>query len=84
MALKFKDVSSFSQDSTDRTPRSFVAYVGGLCLVVTRHRDYPGQWLLRCDPFLETAIDDCPVADAQRQAVTLLMDTLAAAIKLLG
>ena len=39
MALKFKDVSSFSQDSTDRTPRSFVAYVGSLCLVVTRHRE---------------------------------------------
>lgn len=84
MAIKFKDVSSFSQDSTDRTPRSFVAYVGGLCLVVTRRRDYPGQWKLSCDPFFETAIDDCPAEDAQRQAVTLLRDTLAEAIKLLG
>ena len=84
MALKFKDISSYSQGAKDRTPHSFEARVGGFKLVVTRHIHYPEQWLLRCDPFLETAIDDCPVADAQRQAVDRLRTALVACLELLG
>ena len=84
MALKFKDISSYSQSDKDRTPHSFEARVGGFRLVVTRHIHYPEQWLLRCDPFLETAIDDCPAKDAQRQAVVLLRGNLTACIKQLG
>ena len=83
MAVMFKDVTSFSQGATDRTPRTFVAEAGDLRIVVTRHIDYPGQWVLQCDPFFRVAINDCTAQYAQCQVLNLLKKHLTACLKAL-
>lgn len=40
----WRDITSFSRDEKDRTPRTFQADVLGTRLIVTRHIDYPGKW----------------------------------------
>lgn len=43
------DVTSFSQNAKDRTPRTWRAKFGRFDVVVTRHRDYaPGEWVSMC------------------------------------
>jgi len=66
----WKDVTSYSRDAVKRIPGTFECELSNYRLVVTRHFDYPGQWLLRC-VFGKFCIADCPVEEAQAQALTI-------------
>lgn len=50
MSLPYwKNITSYAQGETDRTPRTWELTVNSLRLIVTRHRDYPpDRWLFRC------------------------------------
>jgi hypothetical protein len=68
----WKDISSYSQSDKERIPKTFKCTISKYSLLVTRHRDYPGQWLLRCDGmFYEIPIEDCSAQAARAQAFTL-------------
>lgn len=47
----WKDTTSFSRGDIDRTPRTWHMSFGSITLTVTRHIDYPGTWVTRCDLF---------------------------------
>jgi len=47
MKYQWKDITSYSQGDTNRTPGSWEMSVGSLRIVVTRHIDHdPTDWLL--------------------------------------
>jgi hypothetical protein len=83
---KWQDVSSYSRDDTDRTPRSMQRKVGStIRLTVTRHIHYaPDAWVSNCEPFWtqrELAAKELPAAQAEaeqmlRDALTEALDAL--------
>jgi len=55
--MKWNDVTSFSRNDVDRTPKSWLlTLASGIRLVVTRHIDYPGKWVIRCDPYIDIQV----------------------------
>lgn len=81
----WEDVTSYSRGDTDRTPRSWKYDAGGLKIVVTRHIDYPGTWILRCEPWFsarQLESDDVESAKAEalglvREKVRIVLNNLA-------
>ena len=50
--MQWKDISSYSQRDTDRTPKTWALKAAGLKIVVTRHIHHaPDAWVLSCEPF---------------------------------
>lgn len=50
--MQWKDISSYSQRDTDRTPKTWELKVARLTVIVTRHIHHaPDAWVLSCDPF---------------------------------
>lgn len=75
MAIKFKDVTSHSKSSEDRTPRTWEAEIASVRLTVTRHRDYlPDEWIATSYPELVCMelLQSKDVIEAQNEAVELL------------
>lgn len=82
-SVKWKDVTSFSQGDTDRTPRSWTANAGRIRIDVHRHIHYPPDvWLLSCDA-LRIDNNELPsrdIEDAKCEAVAVVRGLLEAAI----
>lgn len=76
------DVTSFSQNCKDRTPRTWRAKFGRFDLVVTRHRDYePDEWVCRCYGLWETKkLASKNLLEAACQAKAMLQVELETAI----
>ena len=55
VAAIWKDVSSYSKDGP-RIPTAWQISLpeGFRICVVQNHRDYPGKWVLHCEPFFNT------------------------------
>ena len=72
MAVKWQDVTSYSRDDKDRTPRTWRMDVCGISLSVTRRHGLDG-WYLICEPWhslrLLTSAD---ADDAQAEAMELI------------
>ena len=69
------DVTSYQRGDTERVPRSWKYHAGGLKIVVTRHIDYPGVWILQCEPWFsarQLASDDAE--DAKAEALVLVRE----------
>lgn len=47
--LNWKDISSFSHRDTNRETKTVEANAGVVRLVVTRHIDYPGKWVVKSE-----------------------------------
>lgn len=75
MMQHWKDISSFSSGEKDRTPKTWSCITGSsLRLVVTRHIDAPGRWVVRCEPYFNfKTLDSLDVEDAKVEAVKLVL-----------
>lgn len=78
----WRDVTSFSQNAKDRTPRTWNAKFGAFSLVITRHMDYaPDQWTAYCHGvFPQRAMASKDVREAACQAKAMLQVELETAI----
>lgn len=78
----WRDVTSFSQNAKDRTPRTWNAKFGAFNLVLTRHMDYaPDQWTAYCHGvFPQRAMASKDVGEAACQAKAMLQVELETAI----
>jgi hypothetical protein len=76
------DVTSFSQNAKDRTPRTWRARFGKFDLVLIRHIGYaPDQWTAYCDGvFPQRAMASMDVREAACQAKAMLQAELETAI----
>ena len=54
--MTWKDVSSYSRDEKDRTPKSWQWKANGTHLVVTHHIHYPGEWVMTFEPFIRMKV----------------------------
>jgi len=53
--MKWNDISSYSKNDQDSTPKTWESRFGGLNVVVTRHRHCaPDEWVLTCVPWFNT------------------------------
>lgn len=79
----WKDITSFSQGTTDRTPRTWRAQFGVFDLVLTRHTHYAADaWLASCPGvFSDRKMDSREVYDAAAQAVAILQSKLENTLK---
>lgn len=64
-------------------PTTWVGYSDGLRFAVTRHRDYPGQWVLRCHAIGVDiqALDTITAQDAMEEAVRFIVRRLEKMLK---
>ena len=74
--MHWKDISSHSKSSKDRTPKTWQTSIAGIRLVITRHRDYdPDDWIVRSHPelldseLLESKDVDAAKAEAESRLV---------------
>ena len=71
----WEDITSFSRVDKDRTPRTWsMALASGTRLVVTRHIDYPGKWIIRCNPYIDMQVlrsDD--IDKAKEEAIKMIL-----------
>ena len=72
---KWEDVSSWSRDEKDRTPKTWQCRLGPMVLVVTRHVHYRG-WVMRsdfdeCQPLMSSEIEA-----AKNEALERIMSCL--------
>jgi hypothetical protein len=76
------DVTSFSQNAKDRTPRTWRAKFGRFDLVVTRHRDCaPDEWVSMCFGIWDTRkMASKSLREAACQAKAMLQVELETAI----
>lgn len=66
------DATSYSQNNTDRTPRTWEIRLGGLQLTVTRHIHYPGSWIMKCEPFFSSKdLENIDVETAKTTALEM-------------
>jgi hypothetical protein len=75
MAVEFKDVTSHSQGTKDRTPRTWEAKIGCVRLTVTRHIHYaPDEWIARSHPSIidMELLQSKDIEEAKDEAVELL------------
>ena len=77
------DVTSFSQNAKDRTPRTWKAKFGRFNLVLTRHRDYPSdKWVTSCHGVIhQQAMASADLGEAACQAKAMLQVALEDAIQ---
>jgi hypothetical protein len=70
----WEDVTSFSKNDKDRTPKTWLmTLASGTRMVVTRHIDYPGKWIIRCDPYIDMQVlrsDD--IDKAKEEAIKMI------------
>jgi hypothetical protein len=78
LPLPWKNITSYSQRDTDRTPKTWEARFGKLRVCVTRHIDYPKDvWLLRChDLGLERQLASPKIEEAACQARAIVQSHL--------
>lgn len=76
--MKWKDNSSFSRGTHDRTPKTWVAQIGDFCITVTRHIHHPPNvWVLNCDPFFaQHELNNKDVDEAKKEAIELVRKVL--------
>lgn len=81
----WKDTTSYSQGDTKREPRVWTLQAGHLRIMVHRHIDCPGDWLLSCADagFDRRWLSASDVEAAKAQALTLVRARLTAALKAL-
>ena len=78
----WEDVTSYSRGDTGRVPRSWKYNAGGLKIVVTRHVDYPGAWILQCDPwFPARLLVSTDVENAKTEAFALVRAKIEIALR---
>lgn len=64
------DISSYSRGDVDRPPKTVEIRFKDLRIVVTRHIDAPGKWILRCDPFYNMhVLESTELEEAKREAL---------------
>lgn len=49
MTIEWRDITTRKRDGRVEEPRTWEIVSGTLRVVVTRHLDHPGEWLMRCD-----------------------------------
>lgn len=81
MSIKWKDVTSYQQGQTDRTPRAWRYDISGISIVVvSRHIANKGRWSLRCAPWFDVfdlGMDETVPAElAQQKALSLVRKKL--------
>ena len=70
--MHWNDVTSYSQGEKDRTPKAFVANVGGLRIVVTRHiYAKKDEWVLNCSPWFDLFVVGTGSADVAKAAAII-------------
>ena len=77
--MEWKDVTSYSQKETDRTPRSYKSQVGPFRVCVHRHIAYPSNaWLLTTYPdiFSNEELRSIDLGEAMSQAKAKLQVVL--------
>jgi len=73
----WKDQSSFSRGDKDRTPKTWEFTSHGVRLVVTRHIDYPGVWIARCDPWFSILeLKSTDIEKAKKEAISIVCGCL--------
>jgi len=78
--MKWKDVSSYSRDDTERAPRTFEIRTDAIIVVVTRwiHGD-PARWYLTCREAgfsSHYGLNNQDLKDAQKEALWRVHDIL--------
>ena len=84
MAIVFKDITSHSQGTKDRTPRTWEAKIAGVRLTVTRPIHYaPDEWVARSHPSIidMELLQSKDIAEAQDEAVELLASRCGAVVR---
>jgi hypothetical protein len=78
LPLPWKNITSYSQRDTDRTPKTWEASFGKLRVCVTRHIDYPPDvWLLRCHGLgIERRLASPKIEEAACQARAIVQSHL--------
>lgn len=84
--MRWKDITSYSKDEKDRTPRSFAANVGGLRIIVTRHfYAKKDEWVLFCSPWFDRfVVGNGSADDARAAAILAVCKKLAEALNCLA
>lgn len=82
----WKDISSYSRNDKDRTPKTWEFAGVGVRVVVTRHMDYsPDVWLARCEPYFSIVeLKSKDIAAAKNEAMNLVKNCLRKALASLG
>jgi hypothetical protein len=65
MALEWRDISSFSREDKDRTPRAFELRTESMRVAVHRHMYYPGRWMLSVYGTLEVQMRPLEAEDIE-------------------
>lgn len=78
--MQWKNITSYSQGQTDRTPTTVEMRPAGYRICVTRMHGIPGKWFLRCD-----AVDGCELKsetleEAQTEALGIVKTHLSAVL----
>jgi hypothetical protein len=83
---KWKDISTFSQGDTDRTPNAFQLNAGAVRIVVHHHIYHRDAWLVSCHELRLDCRDlDAATADeAKRKAVEVVRARLEESLEQLG
>jgi hypothetical protein len=85
--MQFKDISSYSQGETDRSPRVLRAEINGwLVITVHRHIRFPkDQWLLSSPGLFELwSLKSKDLKAAQSEAVAIVRERLQSALAALA
>jgi len=75
MATNWTDITSYSRGER-KEPRTWELQLPWIIIIVTRHKDYPGKWLMNCrqlclDMHELTAKE---IGDAREEAVKMCVD----------
>lgn len=83
--MEWKDTTSYSRGDLERVPRTWELRTQRIVVVVTRHIDYPGKWLLRSHPInLERTLNADEVEQAKLEALGYVRGYLHRALEDLG